>query len=300
MPAESKVSRLKAAALRYRTSLTLLAVVVVTLALAVFIYPDTGPTNTPQPFGLTVLTNDVPAPGHLRYSQIKLMLDKTATDEYKMTVKVTGTGDPVRVALQLSLPLGASITRCKAPICIPLRSTNNVPVLQFNCGSDPGVKPCVLQPTGPFRLTFAAQIKGVLLGWVATPLAVIGQLPSANTYLNTPSKALGPCGTSCPESLKLVVSYTVPNAPSYDWANGPPPLKPRPSHVLWVGPLAGWNSVVVTGTNNGAASSATDEQFYSAALLGIAGGSLIGSIQEFMDTEAPEGDEGDDEGPEGS
>jgi len=266
--------------LRYRTSLTLIVVTVATLVLAILVYPDTSSTATPQPY--SVIVNAQPSSPPFVYRSVAVHLERAAgtSDAYVLVATITGTGNPSGAVVTVRLPKGATV-RCKddGQSCTT-SSVGGVPSVTFGCFTA-FLAPCLgFSASKPLR--FTAAIDGVLLGWSTTNVSAIAQLPSVDTA-SAPGATANACGAACPADMAFTVIYDVPDG-GYDWANGPPPLHDSP--LTWRGALAGWSAIVITGTNNDAASSVADDQFYAAALLGIAGGALIGSIQEFMDTEA--------------
>jgi hypothetical protein len=90
-----------------------------------------------------------------------------------------------------------------------------------------------------------------------------------------------------PENVQTVISVAIPDASKYNWTSGSPPA--------FGGILASWNfltSPSTTTTETGVSLSVQDRNtklvFISGALLGVAGGALVGAIQEVMDERTKE------------
>jgi hypothetical protein len=84
-------------------------------------------------------------------------------------------------------------------------------------------------------------------------------------------------------------SFAFPGASSYDWNQGPEPsvgsaLGLSQPGVSWVVPPSSTVSdyVEVGGTDSGAQDEDTIRIFLAGAFVGIAGGALIGALQEWL------------------
>jgi hypothetical protein len=91
--------------------------------------------------------------------------------------------------------------------------------------------------------------------------------------------------------LHTIISILIPHADKYAWTSGSPPA--------FAGRLASWDfltSATTTTTENGVSLSVQDSNtklvFISGALLGIAGGALVGAIQEALDDKPEKASEG--------
>jgi hypothetical protein len=89
------------------------------------------------------------------------------------------------------------------------------------------------------------------------------------------------------ENVQTVISLSIPHADKYNWTSGTPPA--------FAGTLASWDfltSPTTTTTESGVSLSVQDRNtklvFISGALLGVAGGALVGAVQEVMDEKTKE------------
>lgn len=118
--------------------------------------------------------------------------------------------------------------------------------------------------------------------WNTNGLTVEAQLPVLKVYTTLN-------GVSTPTPLPLndnpitYVSYRVPDAISYDWSGGPPPNSVSNSDgAEWDEPLQSLSvPIAVGGTNSSSASLDSLRTLAAGTLLGVAGGALVGAIQEF-------------------
>jgi len=97
------------------------------------------------------------------------------------------------------------------------------------------------------------------------------------------------------------VHYTLANASTYDWTTGERPIATTGDTMKWYLNLASQNSssgsvYESVGSSAGAVNQAAlqHEQFLiflAGALFGVAGGALVGALQEFLDAERRKGTE---------
>jgi hypothetical protein len=126
--------------------------------------------------------------------------------------------------------------------------------------------------------------------WNTNGLTVEAQLPVLKVF-TTPGIGAIANPLSLTDNPTTSVSYRVPDAISYDWSGGPPPNSVSTSAVAeWDEPLQSLSvPIAVGGTNSSSASLDSLRTFAAGTLLGVAGGALVGAIQEFTHrkTEAP-------------
>jgi hypothetical protein len=90
--------------------------------------------------------------------------------------------------------------------------------------------------------------------------------------------------------------YSLAGAPAYDWTTGQAPVLKKGDDLTWYLNLASQNSssgVVYESVSSSAGavnqSALQREQFltfFAGALFGVAGGALVGALQEFLDARA--------------
>jgi len=273
---EHAMSRLERALSRYRTSLILFVITIAVLALSIWVYPSSASVSTPQPLTITLNTYQQ---GAFRFASVTIAERSSKADTFLVDVRLSGFGDLSQPVIDVAGPPGSSALCGGDPYCT---STYSKSMLQLNCSG------CSSAP-GAQSIDFSMEVHAITLGWVATDVTAEATLP--NVVTASPNAQLqSACASDCPGSMPVTVMYAMPNAGNYDWASGPPPTSTSP--LTWNSSLASLvgTTSVVTGTDNSSSNSASNAQFVAAALLGIAGGALIGSIQEFMDTEASDDD----------
>ncbi len=85
------------------------------------------------------------------------------------------------------------------------------------------------------------------------------------------------------------VHYDLPDASSYDWTTGPRPVNEDGDWVTWFLQLQPTGATFEsTATSAGAINQSAQQRdqrltFLAGALVGVAGGALVGSLQEFLD-----------------
>jgi hypothetical protein len=200
-----------------------------------------------------------------------------------------------------------------AKIVTPPSATIDIPTpvyIKPDCGHAVHVVDCTFQPGTPTTLPQltaraifgAAQqfngrrvwpddgivipFAGPWLPLEANGLDVEGQLPVVSIGpLSEPSGSNSQSSAS--SNLKVEIRYYIPDLTGYDWTGGPeafpvPSGRNYPASVEWIEPLSTLSApVAVTGTNHSAAEWDSFRTFVVGILVGVAGGALIGAIQEF-------------------
>jgi hypothetical protein len=141
---------------------------------------------------------------------------------------------------------------------------------------------------------FVIQFAGPTLTWNANGLQVEARLPVISflpladligyKYYKGPPFA--------PSSPDFRIDYYIPNPAGYDWGGGPEPTvvpdsyldgKLVPGYAEWTEQLGVLTaSISVNGTNNSTAEWDSFRTFAAGALVGVAGGALVGALQEAM------------------
>ncbi len=92
-----------------------------------------------------------------------------------------------------------------------------------------------------------------------------------------------PAVTGVPNSTFLNVIYAFDQASSFDWVGGPLPDAIGPDSVQWDEvPTATLQAIPVSAANRGAQLSDSNRTFFAGLLFGIAGGALVGFLQELL------------------
>jgi hypothetical protein len=92
-----------------------------------------------------------------------------------------------------------------------------------------------------------------------------------------------PAVTGVPDSTFLNVTYSFDQASSFDWVGGPQPQAIGSDSVQWdETPTATLQALPISAANRAAQLSDSNRTFFSGLLFGIAGGALVGFLQELL------------------
>jgi hypothetical protein len=276
---------------RYKAGPLLLALFIIMLACAFLLYPRRSAVYRPgSPFVHIYTTGTV----------------ESLDTSLNLAVSRSGAvyGSDLSIGLKVSMPTKI-VTRPISIIDIPLPAG----IMPENCGQALGgvctfhsgllTAKAIFLPERPFngrRVWFGSTdilFAGLLLPWKTNGLEVEGQLPviSIGPLSELPGFKRQPWAPSNPN---VTINYYVPDPTSYDWAGGPAPFvvpsrpckdctggRSYPGYVEWIAPLSMLSAPVpVSGTNNSAAEWDSFRTFAAGALVGVAGGALVGAIQE--------------------
>jgi hypothetical protein len=128
--------------------------------------------------------------------------------------------------------------------------------------------------------TASVVVGGREVGYDSNGTTAYAQLPLVQVPLGSEPAA---------ETPSVSVTYEIPNAKSYDWNTGPQPQTVGTGSITWslltATTGAGFQSdpVAVGGVDNAAQQRQSLMTFVAGTLLGIAGGALIGALQEAID-----------------
>ncbi len=173
--------------------------------------------------------------------------------------------DPTLAEASLTVPQGTRVLSCGHP---------------SKCTGGPS------DPTGtPVVVDFSAKgsasvtVAGREVGYDSNGTTAYAQLPLVQM----------PAGSEVIAEPPFVsVTYEIPNAKSYDWNTGPEPQGVATGSIVWnltltVGPtVLQSDPVAVGGVDDAAQQRQTLMTFVAGTLLGIAGGALIGALQEAV------------------
>lgn len=277
----------------YRGTSALLVLFIIMLAVGLRLYPNRQAVYRPPPFQLEFTFHN------LLYQNVTISAGKEAPDQYYLDVSVpapspqsvayTKYGSSVFWILEVPAKVAASCGTCTvdSPRGAVYSEIDDAPVPKQIDGSWYFERKYILQ-TSSFAwnengLNIEAQLPIVQVNSTRTASFLVVY----NGYL----KHLG----DGPERLavetsNINVAYYVPNARTYDWVGGP---QPNFAYVTGQDMPAVWDqsasamaeSVAVSGINNSAADWDNTRTLAAGVLFGIAGGALIGAIQEANQVE---------------
>ena len=133
--------------------------------------------------------------------------------------------------------------------------------------------------------TASVVVGGREVGYDSNGTTAYAQLPLVEVPLGSEPAA---------ETPSVSVTYYIPNAKSYDWNTGPQPETAGTGTITWSLLLTATSGafqsdpVAVGGVDDAAQQRQTLMTFVAGALLGIAGGALIGALQEAIDVRRPD------------
>jgi hypothetical protein len=270
---------------RYRGTWILLSLFVIVISLAFLIYPRRSAIYRPQPFVVQVQA-DVPV------TDIGVSVVKQAPKQFNLGV-VVDTVSPdrqgsVSVTVDATLPSPVTRQSCAAPHCSASSISNIVASEDFFAGEAYYVKDDVTATKftttadghADWRSIANLVVDAPAFAWDENGLDVEAQLPEVQ--LSDPHESLnGP---------NVAIAYYLPSG--FDWTGGPSPVYANTFHMpgaylapggamVWVQSVKDLpNPIPASGTDNSAAALDSTRTFISGALLGIAGGALVGAIQE--------------------
>ncbi len=261
-----RASRLR----RFRTAIVLSIVFVLLVVVAYQLYPRRAPVSRPPLYSL-VVRQYVP----LTALQVEVT-EKPAGHYHLMFTVVVGkdTGSATRsvsIAFQPSVKvLHLSCVPSAACAATMRNGHQSITVRPRGFNNSPGAYYYTLP-----EITFVS----TRFAWDANGLQLEATVPTVSV-LGCPKGCLG-------GSLRVQTIYAVVDGSSYTFTGGPPPSSVQPSSVAWTIPVAQLATPnTVSATDLSAADRDTLKTFAAGAILGIAGGALVGAVQEFMDSEA--------------
>jgi hypothetical protein len=187
---------------------------------------------------------------------------------FHLAVDIVVTETPVQY-VQLTLAAPGKLTGCPGYSCkAPARTA---------FGGTPLVTLLPLRPssggyTAEGSLTFTILAKA--LGYSSTGYDSVAQLPTIDYIIDTD------------QTTYFRVEYMLPYAYEYEWATGPQPTFFTP-WIYWdlaprstaYGPIG---NVYASGFNRAAQSQRDFALFIAGALVGVAGGAVVGALQELL------------------
>lgn len=262
----------------YRTAIVLGGVGVVLLISAVLVIPREPPIYLPSGFTMQVIAEQ---PVTVTW----VFLDNYAAHRYRLRVVVntkTPKSDHESATVLLLLPSASRVLPCDKVItctgladvtapdsCLPAVGCLRLAMGPSQSGSD-------------WQGQVSIDIDAQRLGWDANGVAAEAQLPEVTVFDGN---------NSAPGNGSVFVQYGVPMAQGYDWNGGLRPDGATGTDVSWT-ELAteAVHPAPVTATNPDTVQRDSFLVFLSGALLGIAGGALIGGLQEALNASSRDSD----------
>jgi hypothetical protein len=246
---------------------------------AIVVLPSGTPAAAPGAYAL-VVDSDSPTLATLNVS-----IQRDASGDSVFDIQSTapapivleGSPTPSTVRVDLSYPSDSSYSCVRPARCRSLG--RDYLQLRVTLANDHGGSTATVDSFA--RVVF----HGPPLGFNSDDTAATAELPAVQVALDQ-QFLIG----------AVEVHYTIPHASSYDWTTGPRPVSTTGDRLTWYLSMQSQSSVVgslyqsVASSAGGVDQSALQHQqiliFLAGALIGLAGGALIGSLQEFLDARA--------------
>ena len=255
---------------RFRTAIVLFIVFALLLVIANALYPRRAPVSRPPLYTVTLVQ-------HVRLTALILDVAQRSAGNYSVTPYAPVASNTGSSTSAVTLALTPSV---------PVRNAYCTPVCRVTV--DKKTKEATFHlSTVSFRdVPFAY---GYVLPtiWFTTS-SFAWDTNGLQLEATMPSVTVDGCATGCSTSaLAIEPTYELANGGRYTWSGGPPPASVIPTQVSWSIPAAQLSAPsTVSATNLSEQDSDNLRTFAAGAVLGIAGGALIGAVQEFMDSEA--------------
>ncbi len=259
---------------RYRGTWLLLSFFILVLAVAALIFPRRPPADQPPPFG--VLFEVTPATQTVTMTFTKM----AAGNQYELAISLITVPEsaalkrPAKVFayISISLPPGVTLAGCKPATCSVRSIFGGV---QYSS---------IVEYTNVFLQTAALNVTVTLnapssFAWNANGLAVEARLPEV--FFHPYSGEFTGQDVGNP---KVNIIYNMPGASAYSWTGSPIPLVATDTATWYLTSRALTNPTQISGINNNVMSQDNFRTFAAGALLGIAGGALVGAMQEATHT----------------
>ena len=255
----------------YLKSLVLLVTAIIAGFAAFVCFPKDAPV---APSGsLRIINIDAPFVPNNVY--VTLVNDNSHNGITVLALVDSTTPQSAHANLDIQVPITTwgGANKCAPPPtrCVPL-STAKVVRLEF-----PALTKATLGAQTLYRESLSVFIPGVGYNAAWNNEYVSATLPSVQVYLFR-------AGTYTHEDVPAIIAVQIPNAHQYTWTSGTSPLD-NGSYVSWSFTASPGSAQVNNGISLPAQDSATKLIFVAGALLGIAGGALVGAIQEAVKSE---------------
>ncbi len=177
-----------------------------------------------------------------------------------------------RAALFVFPPIGTTFATCPAHLCFASRDGTSYweEHLTFRQAVGPSILPDVNGP-GMYA-SFDLYLKSSNYGAISDGATAAAALPKLLLYGNTPGQP------------NLLTRYRLQAANTYDWPTFPPAFSDSTS-AEWLEQMTSPGDIPdleATGVNHGVQAQDNDLTFLAGALVGVAGGALLGAIQEAL------------------
>jgi hypothetical protein len=263
---------------RYRKTIVLLILFIAMVAIAFIVYPHRGVVYRPQPFKVEIAVSE-------KVQSLYIDAFEGSSNEYILVIDITTDApkldNAVFTTVSLDLPAPVTSDSC--------RKSSGCSSYLISSGPDAGhdyinysMNTFKQNPDKTWEASSQFTIRAPIFGWSENGLSIEAQLPSVQ---------LSNLDTDKPfNNSEVYINYTLSNA-SYDWTGGPSPefTYASPSDFTQ-GTEAAWkltanelaSPIPVSGQDNSAAVWDNFRIFVAGALVGIAGGALVGALQEAI------------------
>jgi len=254
----------------YWPSAVLLAAGIGIGIVSVELFPSERPTPAPGALGFVVAA---PSPVvDFNVYETRSAGNVTAIN----LVATTPAGEDAEVPVYLSYPTDKNSPTCQVPSMCQHYPNRTLPLEVDLVDDNPG-------PPGTLDVASAwVYFSGPPLGFASDAASATAQLPAVQVPLNVPSQQY--------LNGAVELHYALAAASSYQWTTGQAPNSLDQGYLTWYLNLQPQGSVSVfesLASSAGGINLAEQQHqqlltFLAGALLGVAGGALIGALQEFF------------------
>jgi hypothetical protein len=256
---------------RYRGVTALLALFIIMVAVAFVLYPRRPAVYRPQPFTVKITATE-------ELTTIAVVVEKLSAKKFGLIISLGADAPSLPVTqvfaeTQLQLPAPVAAASCRLPNCASAVGGSGFFAGQNYYVTDYSgdFKPPPGMSTWAWNEAFIVDTSQ--FAFDENGLDVEMQLPVVQVSAKDGNPA-------------IEIGYFLHN-PGYDWTGGPSPSYGA-RQLGRLGWAVDWqlsanqlsNPVPVSGTDNNTAADDSYRTFASGALLGVAGGALVGAIQE--------------------
>jgi hypothetical protein len=251
---------------------------------ALFLYPRPAAVYRPAFYGADVFLAQ-------SANQVEISVTQSLHSPNLYVVTIVAT--PIS-SFSKSSPAQANEVLLYLPKGIDVVSCSTCFIETRNVSAGPFASVIALRPASltAQEIGFDVTLWSKSFAWDDNGVDVEAQLPQVALFPPTLPTMPSNCPSTQPNcsSTALLVQYRIPNVRTYDWTNGP-----LGTTSTWLVANAYQSSAGSgdffnvpagsSGVNNAATKADNEKTFAAGALLGIAGGALIGAIQEAISVE---------------
>lgn len=277
--------------LTHRAALVLLALALLTLGLGLVLYPGRAAVYRPLPpkVGVTVASAK-------SLQDIDVRVTRKSGDVVAMSFTFNFCSLPFSAACPVSAPrvsLNISAPGEAVPSsCVSIHSQRCSYASELFDNALPGAFTTIVtraqsdilsaadaapgNPVWTATANIAVRSRGYPLFWSSNGVTVEATFPKLDVVT--------PQGAVANGTTPVRVDYVgVPGVSQYDWTGGPTPVIVNPIEATWSEPLSTLTTATaISGTDNTAVNSDDHLILVAGILFGIAGGALVGAIQELL------------------